>query len=141
MKSASPENYIIKTAEAVIMGIDMPAEISIIGQSKRFWITDIVPLLIDATTGKVVDGNSVAIDDIRVHIIVCNKEMTERPVPLLSLPKYNDELFAGKILEPNEKITFRFDCKALPSQTSAKGNYPLLAMITLKGYEIAFQRQ
>jgi hypothetical protein len=137
MTAAQPYNYFTKTADVVITKTDSSSEITITGQGRRFWITDIVPLAIECTTGKIItDRFEKAMDDIRVHIVVCNKEMTERPIPLLSLMNKNNELFAGKILEPNDSVTFRFECRNLPNQSVAKGQYPILVAMTLKGYEI-----
>jgi len=138
MKSASSYNYQTKTAEVVITGVGTTSEISIIGQGRRFWITDIVPLLIESSTGRVItDKYLLPMDDIRVKINVCGKEMTERPIPLLSLLEKNNELFSGKMLEPNDRITFSFECNPLPQQTVGKGSYPILALITLKGYDLS----
>ena len=137
MKTVSSYNYQTKTAEVVITGVNTTSEITIIGQGRRFWITDIVPLLIEANTGHVINDRYVLpMDDIRVKINVCGKEMTERPIPLLSLLEKNNELFSGKILEPNDRITFTFECKSLPLQSVGKGTYPILAIITLKGYDM-----
>ena len=139
LKVVSPYNYQTKTAHVVITGVNTGAEISILGQGRRFWITEIAPLLIDGNGNIITDRYALPVDDIRVHIVVCDKNMTERPVPLLSLLSNNNELFSGKILEANDRITFRFECNSLPQQTSARGSYPILTIITLKGYEIASQ--
>jgi len=134
MKLASPFNYQTKTGKTFITSIDSQSEISIIGQNKRFWITDFIPMLYNSD-GTIPDGKTYPIDDISVHITIGSVEMTDTPMPLLSLFQgRNDDLFAGKIIEANNSVVFRFLSKQLGG--SIHCIYPLTIYITLTGYDL-----
>ena len=135
MKLASPFNYQTKTGKTIISGIDCQGEITIIGQNKRFWITDFVPTILNFD-GTIPDGINFPIDDISVHITIGGVEMTDHPMPLFTLlSRNNDDLFSGKIIEPNNSIVFRIVSKTL-NGGSAKCKYPLTIYMTLKGYDL-----
>jgi hypothetical protein len=133
LKTASPFNYQMKTGKTTLLSVNSQTEITITGQSKRFWITDFVATIYNSD-GTVPDGIHFPIDDISVHITVGSVEMTEQPIPLLALLRVgNDDLFAGKIIEANNSIVFRFTSKSLGG-TACK--YPLTIYMTIKGYDL-----
>jgi hypothetical protein len=134
MKLASPFNYQTKTGKTILSSVDSQAEITIIGQNKRFWITDFVPTIYNSD-GPIPDGKTFSIDDISIHITIGSVEMTDTPMPLLALlTRNNDDLFSGKIIEPNNSIVFRLVSKKLGTTTNCK--YPLTIYMTLKGYDL-----
>jgi len=136
MKVMTPYNYQTKTGKTSLVSVNSQSEITIIGQNKRFWITDFVPAIFNAD-GTIPDGKHFPIDDILVHIRIGNMEMTDQPMPLLSMLSVdNDELFAGKIIEPNNSIVFRFSSNYLGNE-NANCVYPITIYMTLKGYELA----
>ena len=45
LKLVSPFNYQTKTGKTTLLSVDTQAEITVIGQNKRFWITDFVPVI------------------------------------------------------------------------------------------------
>jgi len=135
LKLVSPFSYQTKTGRTTLLSVDSQAEITIIGQNKRFWITDFVPVIYNAD-GTIPDGVYNSVDDITVHITIGSVEMTDQAMPLLALlHKNNDELFAGKIIEPNNSIVFRFFTKHL-GNTAPHCKYPLTIYMTLKGYDL-----
>jgi hypothetical protein len=134
LKLASPFNYQFKTGRTLLSSLDSQSEITITGQNKRFWITDIVPTIYNLD-GTIPDGRNYPLDDISVHITIGSIELTDAPVPLLALlNKNNDDLFAGKIIEANNSIVFRITSKGLCSTAYCK--YPLTIYMTLKGYDL-----
>ena len=139
MKLASPFNYRTKTGKTTLMSVHSQAEITIIGQNRRFWITDFVPTIYNSD-GTIPDGKMFPIDDILVHITIGSVEMTDAPMPLLALAlRQNEDLFAGKIIEPNNSIVIRFSAshlKKLDGQIDANCKYPLTIYMTLKGYDL-----
>ena len=134
LKIVSPFNYQTKTGKTTLLSVDTQAEITLIGQNKRFWITDFVPVIYNSD-GTIPDGKYFPIDDISVHITIGSVEMTDTPMPLLTLlSKNNDELFAGKIIEANNSVVFRFLSKKLGGAIHCV--YPLTIYMTLKGYDL-----
>jgi len=135
LKLVSPFNYQTKTGKTTLLSVDTQAEITVIGQNKRFWITDFVPVIYNSD-GTIPDGKYFPIDDISVHITIGSVEMTDQAMPLLSLlHRNNADLFAGKIIEPNNSIVFRFASKHL-GDTSPICKYPLTIYMTIKGYDL-----
>jgi hypothetical protein len=104
LKLVSPFNYQTKTGKTTLLSVDTQAEITLIGQNKRFWITDFVPTIYNSD-GTIPDGIHFPIDDISVHITIGSVEMTDQAMPLRALlHKNNSDLFAGKIIEPNSRL-------------------------------------
>jgi hypothetical protein len=135
LKLVSPFNYQTKTGKTTLLAVDTQAEITIVGQNKRFWITDFVPVIYNSD-GTIPDGKNFPIDDISVHITIGSVEMTDQAMPLLSLlHRDNTDLFAGKIIEPNNSIVFRFASKHLGSPAPIC-KYPLTIYMTIKGYDL-----
>lgn len=135
LKLASPFSYQTRAGKTTLMACDSQAEITIIGQNKRFWITEFVPTIYNAN-GTIPDGVHHPLDDISVHITLGGIEMTEQYIPVFALQnKQNSDLFAGKIIEPNNSIVFRFACNRLNS-TAVHCVYPLTIYMTLKGYDL-----
>jgi len=135
LKIVSPFNYQTKTGKTTLLAVDTQAEITLIGQNKRFWITDFVPTIYNSD-GTIPDGIHFPIDDISVHITIGSVEMTDQAMPLRALfHKNNSDLFAGKIIEPNNSIVFRFMSKHL-GDTAPICKYPLTIYMTLKGYDL-----
>ena len=135
LKLASPLNYQTKTGRTTLSSVNSESEIMITGQNKRFWVTDFVPLIYNSD-GTIPDGKHFPIDDILVDITIGTMQMTDRPMPLFALLLgSNDELFSGKIIEPNSNIVFKIVAKHLGSM-DAKCKYPITIYITLKGYDL-----
>jgi len=135
LKLASPSNYQARTGRTTLSSVDTEGEVTIIGQNKRFWITDFVSTIYNSD-GTIPDGRHFPIDDILVDITIGTMQMTDRPMPLSALISgHNDELFSGKIIEPNNSIVFRFISRHLGSM-DAKCKYPLTIYMTLKGYDL-----
>ena len=136
MKVMTPYNYQTKTGKTILLSVNSQSEITIIGQNKRFWVTDFVPLVLNSD-GTIPDGKRFPIDDILVHITIGSVEMTDHPMPLITLLSvHNDDLFSGKIIEPNNSIVFRFTSKKLDDNISTNCIYPITIYMTLKGYDI-----
>jgi len=135
IKLASPFNFQTKTGRTILSSVDSESEITIIGQGKRFWITDFVPTIYNAD-GTIPDGKNFPMDDILVDITIGTIQMTDRPMPLSALlTRHNDELFSGKIIEPNNSIVFKFIAKHLGNM-HPKCKYPITIYMTLKGYDL-----
>ena len=135
IKLVSPFNYQSKTGKTTLLSLNTQAEITIIGQNKRFWITDFVPTIYNSD-GTVPDGIHYPTDDILVHITIGSVEMCDHPMPLSALLyRNNEDLFAGKIVEPNNSIVFRFTSKHICDMV-ANCKYPLTIYMTLKGYDL-----
>jgi hypothetical protein len=124
------------TAEGNLGSLGASAEVVVQGKSRRFWVTDILPFLLDADGNNVLESK-MPMDDISVSINVGGVDFTNGSVPLAALaPQFdNKELHSGWFLPANEKITFRFEARRLPSGKEASV-YPLLAKVTIKGYEL-----
>jgi hypothetical protein len=77
-------------------------------------------------------------DNIRVKINIGGLDFTNEPIPIKALTTNyeNRELQSGFVLPPNQKFSFRFDAKYLPTKDEGLMDYPLLVSITLKAYEI-----
>jgi len=134
-KLASPFSYQIKTGKTILTTLNSQCELTITAQNKRFWITDFVPTLYNSD-GTIPDGIHYPLDDILVGITVGSVEMTEQSMPLSALvSKHNDDLFSGKIIEPNNSIVFRFTSKHL-GEPSPHCQYPLTIYMTIKGYDL-----
>jgi len=77
-------------------------------------------------------------DNVRVSVNIGGLHYTNEPVPIKAfVTNYeNKDLQNGFVLPPNQKFLFRFDSQHLPGKSVGVMDYPLLASITLKGYEI-----
>jgi hypothetical protein len=139
LRIQDPKRYFCKTENVVLTGVNTQAVASIIGQSKRFWITDMKAVVIDDNGLTPCYNNAdFKFDDLKVHIMVNGLEMTTDPMPLFFLNEESmNELFTGKILEPNETISFKVISKSLPGHNNVGlMDYPLNISITIKGYEL-----
>ena len=135
MLVANSVNYQMKTGSAVLSALNSESNITITAQNRRFWVTDFVPVIYNSD-GTIPDGKNFPTDDILIEVKVGEMQMTDRPIPLSTLlHKNNDDMFSGKIIEPNNSITFRIYSKQLGSPTP-KCNYPVTIYMTLKGYEL-----
>ena len=135
IKLASPFNFQTKTGRTILSSVESESEITIVGQGKRFWITDFMPVIFNAD-GTIPDGIHFPLDDILVDVTVGSIQMTDRPMPISALiSRRNDELFSGKIIEPNNSIVFKFIAKHL-GDIEPKCKYPVTIYMTLKGYDL-----
>ena len=100
-------------------------------------MTDIVPTILDGDGRDVLKSGSF-FDDLRVFVNIGGLDFTNDPIPILALSSTNEnkDLQSGFILPPSHKFTFRFESHRLPGKTEGVMSYPLLIIITLKGYDL-----